>query len=150
MDIQVIDDEQVLETCTHVFVEAFAAEPWNEVWPADTVRARLGEVLAVPRSVGLTAVHDGQCVGFLVGYLESFHPVDRFQLAEMAVRPDRQGHGVGTGLVRELLDRLAMAGVGEVYLITSRGESPEAFWNDRSFVSSRGRVVMVALAERAT
>ncbi|MDP8932119.1 MAG: hypothetical protein M3O70_27005 [Actinomycetota bacterium] len=81
--------------CADVFVAAFAAEPWNEQWPVTTVRKRLAEVLACPGSLGLAAMVDDERVGFVVGYVESFHPTDRFQLAEMASSPRTSDVGWG-------------------------------------------------------
>lgn len=137
-----IDLDRDLDGCADTFVAAFAADPWNEVWPAAAARQRLAEVLATPGALGLTVVREGECIGFVAGYVESFHPFDRFQLAEMAVHPDHQRRGVGSGLVQVLLDRLAARDVGEVFLVTARGESPEGFWASQSFKVSQGRTVM--------
>lgn len=138
-----IDPDRDLDGCAATFVAAFAAEPWNEAWPVSAARQRLKEILATPGALGLAAVHDGECIGFVLGYVESFHPSDRFQLAEMAVRPEHQRRGVGSALVEALLDRLAATSVDEVFLVTARGESPEAFWRSQSFGVSRGRTVLV-------
>ena len=144
-DVQIveIDPELDVPACADVFIAAFAAEPWNEHWPVATVQQRLAEILASPGSLGLAAVEDDGCVGFVAGYVESFHPTDRFQLAEMAVRPSHQRRGLGSALIRGLLGRLAVRNVDEVFLVTARGESPEAFWRSQSFVTSPGRSVMV-------
>lgn len=138
-----IDPERGLDACADVFVAAFAAEPWNEAWPATAARRRLAEILAAPGSLGLAAVRDRECIGFVVGYVETFYPRDRFQLAEMAVRPEHQRSGVGGTLVEVLRGRLAARNVDEIFLITSRGELPEAFWRSQSFAASRSRTVMV-------
>lgn len=138
-----IDPDGDLNGCADTFVAAFAAEPWNEAWPVSAARQRLTEILATPGALGLAAVHDGECIGFVLGYVESFHLSNRFQLAEMAVRPEHQRRGVGSTLVEVLLDRLAATSVDEVFLITAHGESSEAFWKSQSFRVSRDRTVLV-------
>jgi ribosomal protein S18 acetylase RimI-like enzyme len=87
-------------------------------------------------------------LGLLAGYVESFHPADRFQLAELAVDPDHQRRGIASRLVADLVDRLAAAGIAEVFLITCRTGAAREFWQSQSFVVSMGRTVVVRRLER--
>ena len=42
--------------CAEVFVQAFAAPPWHEVWPVEHARIRLSYLLATPRAIGLVTL----------------------------------------------------------------------------------------------
>jgi ribosomal protein S18 acetylase RimI-like enzyme len=100
------------------------------------------------RAVGATA-QDGELVGFGYGYLELpgswwYQRVEpalavagqtgwlerAFTVAELHVRPDRQGHGIGTALLEALL---ALVGQDRVLLSTQRDDNPS-----RGFYRSRG------------
>ncbi|TVR34569.1 MAG: GNAT family N-acetyltransferase [Nitriliruptor sp.] len=129
--------------CVAVYVDAFATPPWNEQWPEATARDRLLEIADTPGSVLLVARNHDRVLGLLAGYVETFHPADRFQLAELAVDPDHRRRGIAGGLVAELVDRLTGGGIAEIFLITGTAEPARQFWQTQSFVESQGRTVMV-------
>lgn len=143
-DVAIADFDRVadLAGCVAAYVNAFAAPPWNELWPEAKARDRLLEIADTPGSEFLVAKERGQVLGLVAGYVESFYPADRFQLAELAIDPDHQRRGIASGLVTELVDRLALAGTAEVFLITGREGAAREFWQTQSFVASKGRIVM--------
>ena len=144
-DVAIADFDRVadLEGCVAVYLSAFAAPPWEEQWPEATARRRLLEIAATPGSRVLVARDSSRVLGVLAGYVESFHPADRFQLAELAVDPVHQRRGIATGLVAELVDRLAVAGIAEIFLITGATGEVQTFWRAQAFTESKGRTVMV-------
>jgi aminoglycoside 6'-N-acetyltransferase I len=144
-DVAITDFDRVVDLagCVAVYVHAFAAPPWEEQWPDTKARDRLLEIAGTPGSQFLVAKNDNRVLGLLAGYVESFHPADRFQLAELAVDPEHQRSGIASGLVAELLDRLAGTETVEVFLITGTKGPVHEFWQTQSFVESQGRTVML-------
>lgn len=63
-------------------------------------------------------------------------------MAELAVDPAYQRSGIASGLLAQLLDRLAATGAVEVFLITGSTGPVHEFWQAQAFVESRGRAVM--------
>jgi aminoglycoside 6'-N-acetyltransferase I len=135
--------ESDIAGCVEVFRRAFREPPWEEEWPEAVARRRLGEILDTPNALGVVARDEGVVLGFVLGFTETFHPSDRFQLAEMAVAPDRQRQGLGSALIVELGNRLQTTSVDHVYLITGRRGPTREFWNALQFRESDGRIVMV-------
>ena len=143
-DVVITDFDRVadLAGCVAAYVHAFAAPPWEEQWPDTKARDRLVEIADTPGSQFLVAKHGSRVLGLLAGYVESFHPADRFQLAELAVDPEHQRSGIASGLLTELFDRLASTETVEVFLITGATGPVHEFWQAQSFVESQGRTVM--------
>lgn len=126
-----------LDPCVEVYVETFAAPPWDEEWTRADARQRLGDMLATPRAHGLCVVEDDTVVGFALGQLERSGPDDHFLLREMCVRPGHQRSGLGGVLLAGLTDRLP--GVEHWYLLTAR-ESPAADFYQRHGFRPAGRL----------
>jgi aminoglycoside 6'-N-acetyltransferase I len=149
-DSAIADFDRVadLEGCVAAYVNAFRAPPWDEQWPSAKARDRLLEIADMPGSRFLVAKDGSRVLGLLAGYVESFHPADRFQLAELAVDPGHQRRGIASRLVADLVDRLAAAGIAEVFLITGSSGAAREFWQSQSFVVSKGRTVVVRRLER--
>lgn len=136
--------EDDLPSCAEVFRTTFREPPWNEDWPPETAHRRLAELLSTPNALGLCARDGSAVVGFVLGFVESFHPGDRYHLAEMAVLPAQQRRGIGGDLVAELRSRLDAVGVRDVYLVTGREGPTREFWEDTGLRPSRSRIVMAA------
>ena len=141
---------ELLKAAAHVYGAAMQRPPELVVQRREIMHSHLGRagfaaVIAVDESAGDPGTDDGGLVGFGYGYCgrsgEWWHDVvtkamtrsplgrtgsrqwlrDAFELAELHVLPDRQGHGTG----RRLLDRLLATATGEtVILSTHDRESP--------------------------
>ena len=55
----------------------------------------------------------------LVGVLETMHQPDHLWIENIAVHPDRQGHGLGRKLLKWAEKRAETAGTGEIRLLTN-------------------------------
>jgi len=100
---------------------AALAEPWPDLLDLAT-----GD--GGPR---LSVADDGEPVGYVVA-LTAGHPVA--YVPELAVRPDRQGEGVGSALIDALIASLDEAAFERVRL-TARAtdDAVRAFYRDRGF-----------------
>jgi len=100
---------------------AALAEPWPDLLDLAT-----GD--GGPR---LFVADDGEPVGYVVA-LTAGHPVA--YVPELAVRPDRQGEGVGSALIDALIASLDEAAFERVRL-TARAtdDAVRAFYRDRGF-----------------
>lgn len=136
--------ESDLETCTGLFVETFAGEPWNETWHPETVRARLLQILLTPGFVGAVSLSaDGGITGFVLGFLEPWHEGSHFYLKEMCVHARCQRQGIGTRLLAFLKKELQARGATRIYLLTARGDLSEAFYSACGFYTSPKMILMV-------
>ncbi|APG91035.1 GNAT family N-acetyltransferase [Sinorhizobium americanum] len=98
-----------IESIRHVTEAAFAGQPYS-----DQTEARIIERLRAEGALTLSLVaeDDGEVIGHI-----AFSPVtimpfaaDWYGLGPLSVRPDRQGRGTGSALVRQGLDRMRNLG----------------------------------------
>jgi GNAT superfamily N-acetyltransferase len=121
-----------LADCVELFVEVFAAPPWDETWAPTDALLRLGDFLRTPRSRGVVVRdEDGALVGFALGHLERFGAEDHYLLKEMCVRPGAQRSGHGSALLAALADR--MPDVTHWHLLTARDSPAAAFYVKHGF-----------------
>jgi len=100
---------------------AALAEPWPAL--LDLTTAEQG-----PRCL---VAHDGGPVGYVVVVTAS-HPVA--YVPELAVRPDRQGEGIGSALLDALVASLDADGFERVRLTARVGDGAvRTFYRDRGF-----------------
>lgn len=127
-----------LDDCVELFVETFAAPPWDEEWAPADARQRLADFLSTPRSRGVARRDvEGGLVGFALGHLERFGSADHFLLQEMCVRPGAQRSGHGSALLTALAER--MPEVAHWHLLTAR-DSPAADFYVRHGFRAAGRM----------
>ena len=139
--------EDYLDAAAGLFAEAFAAEPWNEVWPAASARRRLADLVFSPGFLGAAARRGDKLVGFALGRVEAYRDEEHYCLQEMCVSPEYRGQGIGTMLVRHLEERLKERGCRQVYLLTLRDSGPESFYLRCGFSPARRVGVMVKRLE---
>jgi GNAT superfamily N-acetyltransferase len=107
-------------------MELFETTGWNEVYKAD-----LGELSqALDRSWHVVTAHDGdQLVG--VGRVVS-DGVLYAMICDMIVRPSHQNRGIGSTILRRLVERCKAAGLRDIQLFSAKGKAP--FYRNRGFV----------------
>lgn len=97
-------------------------QPDVEIWVAQEDEAMQGE----PRDV------EG-CDG-LFGYAVMWCVTDQAELANLAVRPDQRGSGVGSALLDQILSRCLQRGVETVFLEVRRSNEPaQDLYRSRGF-----------------
>ena len=130
-----------LNECAHLAVEVFNSEPGNQHWTRETARIRLLEMLNTPGFVGFVC-QTQQLLGFVVGNCEQWENALRFELKTICVRPDRQGQGIGTKLLHQLMNTLATMNVNEIYLLAAQDGQAEAFYTKNGYQRSPRVVLM--------
>lgn len=135
--------EDHLDAAAEIFVEAFAAEPWNELWSHESARRRLSDIVQSPGFVGWSAFCKGEFIGFVLGRLEPSREEKHFYLQEMCVSTRFQRRGVGRCMLAHFEEALKEAGCSQIYLLTARESAAERFYAANGFRSAYRAVVMV-------
>jgi aminoglycoside 6'-N-acetyltransferase I len=134
--------EDYLDECANLLVFAFNREPWNESWTFETAKEELRWTLSVPGYEGF--VSRGEEISRLAtGYCEQEGNRRVFCLRTLCVRPDLQGKGVGSSLLRHLEETLKELNVAGIYLLTRKGGQAEAFYRNNGYEVSSEDVVMI-------
>ena len=134
--------EDDLVECSHLFVNTFKNEPWNEDWDIDDAFNRLSNFLSSPYSMGLKVVRQDKIQGFLVGEIEQWRWYQSFYLKEMCVLKNLQRSGFGRELMRVLQIELRKKGISRIYFITQRKTVPEKFYNSLDFRTNESLIIM--------
>ena len=117
--MQIVDfppDPIAVRQAAQILVTAFA-EHWPNAWPdLDAALEEVNEVFK-PNIVGRAALDDD---GAVLGWTTARREYDGFawELHPLAVRPDQQGRGIGSALVRDLEQQVAARGGITLYLGT--------------------------------
>ncbi len=133
--------EEHVDGCASLLVATFNAEPWNDDWTLETAKNEIAWTTGVPGFVGLVSLNEG-VMAFATGYREPDDRRDVFYLKTFCVRPDAQGTGVGSRLLRRLKEHLGESGVNAIYLITHKGTPAEAFYRKNGYTVSPEDIVM--------
>ncbi len=139
MEIRPMDGKH-LDAYVRVFLEAFAAPPWNEPWTAETARQRLAQFLQPAHAFGLELREDGEVIAFLLGRNEAYYDGPRFFIEEFCCA--RRGGGYGSKLLGALETELVRQGVVRAYLMTIRGDDTEGYYNRRGYVTDPENIWM--------
>lgn len=132
-----------IDAATALFVDAFAAEPWNEFWPYSNSRRRLSDIVFSPGFFGVAAQRESVLAGFVLGRIEAYRDEEHYFLQEMCVATQFQRQGVGTKLLRYLYAKLEERDCRQIYLLTIRDRGPESFYLRCGFSPARRTGVMV-------
>lgn len=138
-------NEMTLENISsyaEVFIETFNCEPWNDSWTTETATMRLSGLMSSSTYFGLHLRDNDKIVGFILGQKEQFFDGIHFQIQEFCVIPTEQRKGYGTALLKELKEFLKESGVVSTYLITSKGERTEGYYQKQGFNTSEYMIVM--------
>ena len=102
-----------------IYATAFSGEPWNDPWKAEDAEIHVRELLETKTSYGLEYVEDEKVVGFLVGTSMLFHYGRTFEINDLAVDPQYQGHGIAKTLLEQCKKDMKEQGIVGIHLITS-------------------------------
>lgn len=125
-----------------LYVEAFNAPPWNDEWTADTAANRLHQLILTPDFYGLCAYMHGALCGMILGSAEQFYNGVSFYIREFCVAPGLRGQGIGTQILSEYESRLALKGIKSIWLLTSRQDGTEGFYEHRGLKPYNHMVMM--------
>ncbi len=122
-----------LKECAHLYVKVFNSEPWNDHWTIKTAFSRLKEIYNTPGFFGIKAICDKYIIGIILGNIESWYEDYNFQLKEIYTDPDFQSTGIGTDLIKKIINDLKKRSVRVIYLYTSSNKRLQKFYQKNGF-----------------
>lgn len=125
-----------------MYIETFNSPPWNDKWTTETATKRLSQMINVEDFYGMCAYIDNQLCGMILGSKEQFFDGVMFNIKEFCVKNSLRGQGIGTEILKEFETRLRNCGIGEIILLTSKGDGTEGFYQKRGLESYNGMVMM--------
>ncbi|WP_119677688.1 GNAT family N-acetyltransferase [Indioceanicola profundi] len=105
---------------------ALAAPPWNEDWPEARALDRVREILGMPRAYAAVAEDgNGAMLGYLLAVAQSSAAGFQMRVEEIGVVPMAQRRGIGTALMRRLVEESYRMGADCIWL-ASAADGPQA------------------------
>ena len=132
-----------LDECASLFIEVFNNQPWNESWTFETAQSLLSQILNTPGFIGLILRKQGKILGFVIGCCEQRDKSKNFYLKEICVSSNEQRRGIGSELIRHLMNQLKETGVNSVYLLTMKDEYIKEFYLKNGFQVSQRMIMMI-------
>lgn len=131
-----------LEKYVELFVSVFNTEPWYDSWTEETARIRIKNMMDTNTFIGKALIDNDNIIGMIWGQKEQYFDGIHFQIQEFCVRTNIQGKGYGTVLLDALKTSLKNDNISNIYLITSKGERTEGFYQKKGFQTSDYIIVM--------
>lgn len=143
MNVEIVNMElsEVAEYAK-LFVSVFNSEPWNDNWTEETAVLRLENMMRTNTFIGKALYSENELKGFIFGQKEYYFNGIHFQIQEFCVKQIEQGKGFGKLLLQSLKEELTRIGVVNIYLITSKGDRTEGYYQRRGFVTSDNMILM--------
>ena len=108
-----IDD---LPACAQILQSVYNNELWQARWTQETAEAYLADIFDMKKFVGYVAEDQGELVGAIFAREKVWWNNSEIFVEEMFVRPDMQGKGVGSQLIRSTMTRAAELGFSGVVI----------------------------------
>ncbi|NQU42375.1 GNAT family N-acetyltransferase [bacterium] len=142
MEIRLIEKTDLPEVVT-ILMAVYNGEAFGEGWTEETAGLRIRDLYETPGFLGLVYEAEGQVQGFVLGHVERGPRDRRFFIREMCVRPDRQRQGIGTNLVRALLEDLVKHDISALYIYSATGAVENDFLRGCGFFGNDRVVQMI-------
>jgi len=132
-----------LPACADILCGVYNNDLWQCRWSYDTAVAYLADFMNTRAFVGFAAVEDGNVIAALFAHEKIWWNNSEVYIEEMFVRPERQGQGVGSALLREVETYVRSHGLAGITLSTNRYAPAPHFYRKNGF-SDCGHVLFMA------
>ncbi len=131
-----------LPQCGMIYAKAFPIEHWGIDWTPENATEYLRDLFEQRRSVGYVYEEDGGVSGCIFALCKISGSREEIYINEMAVLPERQGHGIGRQLLDAVKEYSKEKGLAGIVLYTSRYAPAAGFYEKNGFKLSDGTICM--------
>ena len=143
MDLQIRRmEKEDIESCTELFIQAFAREPWKENHEALTVRTYYKNFMENPAFIGYVAEIGGKILAVCIGMSKPWMKGIEYYLDLLCVDWRWQGKGIGSLFLEKVQQELEKDGIHGVLLSTERTYPAYEFYKKNGFQEIEGIVLM--------
>lgn len=131
-----------LSGCAEVFCGAFSAAPWHESWTASLAETRISELTGTPFSRGFVYEQEGRILALAAGRVCTYLHGREYVIDEFCVSAETQGRGIGSELMRQIMQEMKAEGCVSIVLQTTHGYPSERFYLKNGFQRSPDMITM--------
>ena len=124
-----------------LFAGVFTGEPWNDDWSdGEQLDLYLEELVGQQNSLTYGLYEDGRMVGLSMGRMKHWYTGTEYYIDELCIRTDRQGTGLGTLFLQEIVHAIREGGMVQIFLQTSADVPAYQFYRKNGFQELKGHV----------
>lgn len=129
----IIPKEKDIPACANVYIEAYKAEPWNEVYETSEVEKYISEYMNSSTKCCYALVENEEIMGVALGLIVPCISVPFFRIEDFCVNPNIQRKGYGSSFMDLLLKEVVKKGCDSVLLGTQKGYPSHRFYVKNGF-----------------
>ena len=122
-----------LPACADILCMVYNNDLWQCRWTHDSAAAYLADFLQARAFIGYVITEDDAVIGAVFAHEKIWWNNSEVFIEEMFVRPDRQGQGLGSALLRAIEDYVRAHGLAGMTLSTNRYAPAPAFYRKNGF-----------------
>ena len=123
-----------LSACADILCNVYNNDLWRCRWEKNTAEAYLSDFFHMAKFVGFVIELEGEIFGGIFAREKIWWNNSEIFVEEMFVRPDRQGQGHGSQLLKRMEDHVRERGLAGITLSTNRYAPASAFYRKNGFV----------------
>lgn len=135
-------ESEDLTQCGAIYAKAFPMEHWGIDWTNENATEYLSDFFEQKKFIGYVYEENNEIIGCIFALCKISGSKKEIYVNEMAVLPDRQGHGIGKQLLHTVLEHSREMGSAGVVLYTSEYAPAAKFYEKNGFQVSQGTICM--------
>ena len=119
--------------CTNVYMEAYKAEPWGEIYESSEVENYISQYIDSDTKCCFALAENGEIKGVALGFIVPSIAGTYFRVEDFCVDAKVQRRGYGSRFMELLLKEVAKKGCDSVLLGTQKGYPSHQFYLKNGF-----------------
>jgi len=125
-------EEPDIDRVIPMYVEHYNAYEGGQ-WTQETTYKRIHQVFSREDSLCLILEHEGEAIGFAMGYFEQYDDIQAYDLIEIVIAHEHQGNGLGTYFMGQIEEAVRHAGGAMIQLQAVNDEMHAHFYGKLNY-----------------
>lgn len=145
MEIRKLESNQMDEIKT-LFKNVFMNEPWNDDWSnEEQLNNYMLDLIGNRNSLSIGMYDDEELVGVSLGSIMHWYIGTEYYIYEFFITRDRQGKGLGTKFINDIIEYVKQMDVNHIFLQTERDLPAYTFYKKAGFKELEGHASLVKM-----
>lgn len=145
MEIRKLESNHMDEIKT-LFKNVFMNEPWNDDWSnEEQLNNYMLDLIGNRNSLSIGIYDKEELVGVSLGSIMHWCTGTEYYIYEFFITRDRQGKGVGTKFINDIIEYVKQKDVNHIFLQTERDLPAYTFYKKAGFKELEGHASLVKM-----
>lgn len=119
--------------CADVYISAYKAEPWNEVYEKAEAEKYISDYLGSKTKICFAAEENNEIIGIALGFIVPGVGLPFLRIEDFCISGEKQGRGFGTEFLKLIFEKAKELGCDSVLLGTQRDFPSHKFYLKNGF-----------------